>query len=369
MDFLDIEGKTFLVFGVANKKSVAFFVSQILSEAGANVIHSVQSAAHKESISKLFPDADIYICDVEQDNEIAKLAETVSKIYPKIHGIVHSIAFANYEAGLKPFHETRKKDFLQSVEISCFSLISIANAFKDLLDEKASVVTISISATTIAAEPYGWMAPVKAALDSTLCFLAKSFSSFSQVRFNSVKAGLLKTSSSAGIPGYLDYYLFAEQLSLRKKSIETKEVANAVAFLLSDRSSGINAQGIVVDCGMSTNYFDKGLMATIGRNRAIVESRGLRMTGFLAWLTWLFIHIAFLVGFRNRVAVLSQWIWAYVTNRRASRVVFSHPKEQGATVLEPRVSQRPSAAEQATSEIGVPNARPSGSWAWSRSDD
>ena len=260
MDFLDIEGKAFLVFGVANKKSVAFFVSQILSEAGANVIHSVQSAAHKESISKLFPDADIYICDVEQDHEIAKLAEDVSKKYPKIHGIVHSIAFANYEEGLKPFHETRKKDFLQSVEISCFSLISIANAFKNLLDEKASVVTISISATTIAAEPYGWMAPVKAALDSSLCFLAKSFSSFSQVRFNSVKAGLLKTSSSAGIPGYLDYYLYAEQLNLRKKSIETKEVANAVAFLLSDRSSGINAQGIVVDCGMSTNYFDKGLI-------------------------------------------------------------------------------------------------------------
>jgi enoyl-[acyl-carrier protein] reductase I len=260
MDFLDIEGKTFLVFGVANKKSVAFFVSQILSEAGANVIHSVQSAAHKESISKLFPDADIYICDVEQDQEITKLAEAVSKKYPRIHGIVHSIAFANYEAGLKPFHETRKQDFLQSVEISCFSLISIANAFKDLLDEKASVVTISISATTIAAEPYGWMAPVKAALDSTLCFLAKSFSSFSQVRFNSVKAGLLKTSSSAGIPGYLDYYLYAEQLSLRKKSIETKEVANAVAFLLSERSSGINAQGIVVDCGMSTNYYDKGLI-------------------------------------------------------------------------------------------------------------
>jgi enoyl-[acyl-carrier protein] reductase I len=260
MDFLNIEGKTFLVFGVANKKSVAFFVSQILSEAGANVIHSVQSAAHKESISKLFPDADIYICDVEQDHEIVKLAEDVSKKYPKIHGIVHSIAFANYEAGLKPFHETRQKDFLQSVEISCFSLISIANAFKNLLDEKASVVTISISATTIAAEPYGWMAPVKAALDSSLCFLAKSFSSFSQVRFNSVKAGLLKTSSSAGIPGYLDYYLYAEQLNLRKKSIETKEVANAVAFLLSDRSSGINAQGIVVDCGMSTNYFDKGLI-------------------------------------------------------------------------------------------------------------
>ena len=93
------------------------------------------------------------------------------------------------------------------------------------------------------------------------------------------------------------------------------------------------------------------------------------MTGLLAWLTWLFIHIAFLVGFRNRVAVLLQWIWAYVTNRRDSRVVFSHPKEQGPAALEPRVSRRPSATEQATSEIGVPNARPSGAWAWSRSDD
>ena len=260
MDFLDIAGKTFLVFGVANKKSVAFFVSQVLSEAGAKVIHSVQSEAHKESISKLFPGADIYMCNVEREDEITKLAEEVSKKYPKIQGIVHSIAFANYEAGLKPFHQTRKKDFLQSVDISCFSLISIVNAFKDLLDEKASVVTISISATTIAAEPYSWMAPVKAALDSTLCFLAKSFSSFSQVRFNSVKAALLRTSSSAGIPGYLDYYLYAEQLTLRKKAIETIEVANAVAFLLSDRSSGINAQSIIVDCGMSTNYFDKGLI-------------------------------------------------------------------------------------------------------------
>jgi enoyl-[acyl-carrier protein] reductase I len=112
----------------------------------------------------------------------------------------------------------------------------------------------------MAAEPYGWMAPVKAALDSTICFLAKSFSSFSQVRFNSVNASLLKTSASAGIPGYLDYYLFAEQLTLRKKALETKEVANAVAFLLSDRASGINAQGIIVDCGMSVNYFDKNII-------------------------------------------------------------------------------------------------------------
>jgi len=260
MDFLDIAGKTVLVFGVANKKSVAFSVGEVLSEAKAHVIYSVQSAERKESVSKILPGADIFVCDVEREHEIKKLAEDISKRYPKVHGIVHSIAFANYEAGLKPFHETKKKDFLQSIDISCYSLIAIANAFKDLLDEKASVVTISISTTKMAAEPYGFMAPVKAALDSTLCFLAKSFSSFSQIRFNSVNAGLLKTSSSAGIPGYLDYYLFAEQLTLRKKALATKEVANTVVFLLSERSSGINAHGIVVDCGMSVNYFDKDII-------------------------------------------------------------------------------------------------------------
>ena len=260
MGFLDIAGKSFLVFGVANKKSVAFSVGEVLSQAKANVIYSVRSAARKESVAKILPDADIYVCDVEREHEIKKLAEDISKKYPKIHGIVHSIAFANYEEGVKPFHKTRKKDFLQSVDISCYSLIAIANAFKDLLDEKASVVTISISTTKIAAEPYGFMAPVKAALDSTLCFLAKSFSSFSQIRFNSVNAGLLKTSASAGIPGYLDYYLFAEQLTLRKKALTTKEVANTAAFLLSERSSGINAQGIIVDGGMSINYFDKGII-------------------------------------------------------------------------------------------------------------
>jgi enoyl-[acyl-carrier protein] reductase I len=260
MDFLDIADKTFLVFGVANKKSVAFSVGEVLSQAKANVIYSVRTTARKESAAKILPDTNIFVCDVEREQEIKKLAEDVSKKYPKIHGIVHSIAFANYEGGLKPFHETKRKDFLQSIDISCYSLIAIANALKDLLDEKASVVTISISTTKMAAEPYGFMAPVKAALDSTLCFLAKSFSSFSQIRFNSVNAGLLKTSSSAGIPGYLDYYLFAEQLTLRKKALITSEVANTVAFLLSDRSSGINAQGIVVDAGMSINYFDKDII-------------------------------------------------------------------------------------------------------------
>ena len=113
----------------------------------------------------------------------------------------------------------------------------------------------------MAAENYGYMAPVKAALESSICFLAKSFSAFSEVRFNAVCPGLLKTSASAGIPGYIDSYLFAEKATLRKKALKTEEAANVAAFLLSPRSSGINGQCLVVDAGMGMNYFDAEIVA------------------------------------------------------------------------------------------------------------
>lgn len=255
-DFLQLAGKTILITGVANKKSVAYHAHKVLVEAGARVIHMVRSPARKESVSKLLPESDIYICDVEFQDQIDQLARTLKEKNEKIHGLLHSMAFANYEDGWKPFHETKREHFLQAVNISCFSLMALAQAFKELFDPEASVVTIGISNTKMAAENYGYMGPVKAALESTVVFLAKSFSLFSQIRFNSVNPGLLKTSASAGIPGYLDHYLFAEKATLRKKALQTEEVANTIAFLLSPRSSGINAQGIVLDAGMGVNYFD-----------------------------------------------------------------------------------------------------------------
>ena len=118
----------------------------------------------------------------------------------------------------------------------------------------------------MAAENYGYMAPVKAALESSLCFLAKSFSNFSSVRFNAVCPGLLKTSASAGIPGYVDSYLYAEQAILRKKGVQTQEAANTAVFLLSPRSSGITAQCIVVDAGMGINYFDSTIVQQVNNS-------------------------------------------------------------------------------------------------------
>jgi enoyl-[acyl-carrier protein] reductase I len=256
MDFLGLSGKTILVMGVANRKSVAWFSAKTLEEAGAKVVYSVRSQERKETTAKLLKDRDVYVCDVERPEEIEALAEAVHRDHGKIDGIVHSIAFANYSEGFKPFHETKREDYLQATSISSFSLVEVANAFKPYVNERASVVAISISSLTITAENYGYMSPIKAALDSSVRYLAKSFSKDSQVRFNTVNPGTLKTSASAGIPGYLESYLFSEKLTFRKQALTTQEVANAVAFLISDRSSGMNGTSMVLDAGMGINYFD-----------------------------------------------------------------------------------------------------------------
>lgn len=258
MDFLQLAGKPILIFGAANRKSVAWHIDRVLREAGARCVHVVQNETVRQSMAKLLGgDADIFCCDVERAEEIERLRVQLAVRGEKFYGMVHSLAFADYSDGIKPFHETPREAFLQAVNISCYSLVALSNAMKDLLDADASVVTISISTTQMASESYGYMAPIKAALDSSLAFLAKSFSRFSRIRFNAVAPGLLKTSASAGIPGYVDAYLYAEQVIPRKEALKTEEAANVAAFLLSPRSSGINAQKLVVDAGMAINYFDR----------------------------------------------------------------------------------------------------------------
>lgn len=262
MDFLKLSGQTVVIFGVANKKSVAWHIGKTLESHGTKVIYVVRSETRKESTAKLLAERPVYVCDVEFEEQIEAVRDQIAKDHPEpLAGLVHSIAFAAYdERGIIPFHETGKQQMLRTFDISCYSFIAVCNAFKDLLSKEASVVTISISTTTMASENYGFMAPVKAALDSSLAFLAKSFSKFSEVRFNAVAPGLLKTSASAGIPGYVDAYLFAEQVIPRGRAIATQEAADAACFLLSPRSSGINAQRIVIDAGMAINYFDNDII-------------------------------------------------------------------------------------------------------------
>jgi enoyl-[acyl-carrier protein] reductase I len=257
-DFIQVTGKTYLVFGVANRRSVAWFVAKSLEEQGAKVLYSVRSEARKKSLEAQLEGRSVFICDVENEGAVERLASDVAAAgHASLAGIVHSIAFANYSEGFRPFHETKRSDFLQATAVSAFSLVEIARAFQGQLSPHASVVTIGISSLLVTPDNYGYMGPIKAALESTVRFLAKSFSAHSAVRFNAVGAGPLKTSASAGIPGYLESYLFAEKLTFRKKNLETQEVSNVVLFLLSDRSSGINGTSLVVDAGLGSNYFDQ----------------------------------------------------------------------------------------------------------------
>ncbi|MCK5884197.1 MAG: SDR family oxidoreductase [Bacteriovoracaceae bacterium] len=258
MDFLGVVDKTFLITGVANKKSVATFTAKTLIDAGAKIILSVQTEDMVPKVQNIFPDSKIYICNVESQDSITQLGNNIKADGVSLSGYLHSIAFANFAEGVKPFIETNMVDFLQAANISMLSMTTLANAIRDSLEQDASIVTVSISSTR--ATSYGLLGPIKAALDASVGYLAKSFSEFSKVRVNAVCAGPLKTSASAGIPGYINNYLYAEKLTLRKEAIKTQEVADSICFLLSHRSSGINGEKIVVDAGINSNYFDQDIV-------------------------------------------------------------------------------------------------------------
>ncbi len=262
MDYLKLANKQFLVCGLGNRRSVAWAIGQGLEEAGARVIYTVRNDQRRDELEKLLGDRPCLTCDVEYEADIASLGTRIREEFGELDGFVHSIAFANFSAGAAAFHETRREDFLQATQISAFSLVELARSLKPVLNKEASVVAIGISSSVTAAN-YGYMSPIKNALEGCVRFLAKSFSSDTEVRFNSVNAGPLRTKSSAGIPGYLENYLFAEKLTYRKRALTTQEVADTAIFLLSPRSSGINAQGIVVNAGMDWNYFDESVVAEV----------------------------------------------------------------------------------------------------------
>jgi enoyl-[acyl-carrier protein] reductase I len=263
MSFLSLEEKNILVFGVSNKRSVGWAIAKVLMQEGANVYISVRNAIREEEVRKFANPKGFFHCDVESEAQIAELGKTIEKAGLRMDGLVHSIAYANYNQLSSKFYDTKRADYLQASQISAFSLVEICRSLKPSLSPDSSIVTIGISSTEVTAENYGYMAPVKASLNAMVRYLAKSFSSDSEVRCNAVNAGPLKTKASAGIPGYLKNYLYAEKLTYRKRALHVDEVANTVAFLLSARSSGINGQAVVVNAGMDFNYFDQEIVEKV----------------------------------------------------------------------------------------------------------
>ena len=248
------------MLGVSNKRSVGWAIAKLLEAEGANVYLSVRDAEKEQVVRKFAQPKAIFHCDVEDENAILSLGKSIKELGIELHGVVHSIAYANYNLESSKFYDTRREHYMQASQISAFSLVEVCRALKPSLNRHASVVTIGISSTEVTAENYGYMAPIKASLNAMIRYLAKAFSSDSEIRFNAVNAGPLKTKASAGIPGYLKNYLYAEKLTYRKRALDVEEVANTALFLLSPRSSGMNGQGIVVNAGMDFNYFDQEIV-------------------------------------------------------------------------------------------------------------
>src|SRR3954471_15039918 len=132
-DFLQLAGKRVLVMGVANRKSVAWHISRVLIEAGAEVVYAVRNEARRGQVQQLVGDAAVFACDVEFDDQIDRLAHDLSERFDRLDGFVHSIAFADYAGEPRPFHATPKRVFLRAFDISCFSLVAVSNALRDLL--------------------------------------------------------------------------------------------------------------------------------------------------------------------------------------------------------------------------------------------
>ena len=258
MDFLELTGKTILVFGVANRKSVAYAIARTVEDAGAQVVYVVQDDEARQRVGKLVGEREIYVCDVEFEEQIERLRSELAARGGTFHGLVHSIAFADYRGR----HEAVSRDGQEAVPAGHGHLVLLA-------DPPVQRGQGSAGRRRLGGDDFHfdhadgqrelrltWRRSKRPSIRRWRSW-PKSFSRFSRVRFNAVAPGLLKTSASAGIPGYVDSYLYAEQVIPRGQAVQTQEVANVAAFLLSPRSSGITAQSMVIDAGMSINYFDR----------------------------------------------------------------------------------------------------------------
>ena len=226
-------------------------LDELDSDQGAKVLYSVRSEARKKSLETLLAGKPVFLCDVEDEGAAQRLATGIAVAgHAPLHGIVHSIAFANYSEGFKAFHETKRADFLQATAVSSFSLVEIARAFQPHLAPNASVVTIGISSLLVTPDNYGYMGPIKAALESSVRYLAADLGP-KGIRVNGISAGPIKTLAASGIKGFSRMLDYNEKTAPLRRNVTIDEVGNVAAFFFSDLASAITGEVTYVDCGFS----------------------------------------------------------------------------------------------------------------------
>tara|TARA_B100001778_G_scaffold305153_1_gene283610 strand:- start:535 stop:1305 length:771 start_codon:yes stop_codon:yes gene_type:complete len=256
---MNLKNKKALIIGVASGRSIAAAVAKSFSDNGADIALTYQNDKLKsrvEDIAKNLPNAGlIYPCDLSNDEEIKNLKTYIVNKWSNIDIIVHSAAFAPRELLSGDYVDNiTREGFKVAHDISSYSFSALAKEFKDVINEKGSMLTLSYLGAERVIKNYNVMGLAKASLEANVRYMAFSMGN-NDIRVNAISAGPIKTLAAAGISGFNEILNIVNQRSALKRNITAEEVANTAAFLASDNASGITGQTIYVDAGFNQSGF------------------------------------------------------------------------------------------------------------------
>jgi enoyl-[acyl-carrier protein] reductase I len=250
---IDLKGKVAVVFGLANKRSIAWGIAQKLSEAGATLAICYQNERLKRDADDLaasLPDAKTHQCDLSVDSEIDSLFAVLKETYGTLHIIVHAVAFAPADAIKNDFLLTTREDFRIAHDVSVYTLIAVSRAAVPLMTEGGSILTLTYYGSTKVFPNYNVMGVAKAALEAAVRYLAASLGS-KNIRVNAISAGPIKTLAARGIGDFSKILDAVTERAPLHRNVDQLEVGGAALFLSSDLASGITGEITYVDCGFN----------------------------------------------------------------------------------------------------------------------
>ncbi len=252
-----LEGRVAVVFGVANKRSIAWFIAQGLQSAGAKLAVTYQNERLEQEAKDLIlslPGAEAFQCDVSRDEEVAQLFAKLRERYGRLHTLVHSVAFAPADELKNDFVQTTREGFRVAHDVSVYSLIAVSRAALPLMDEGGSIITMTYYGAEKVVPHYNVMGVAKAALECTVRYLAYDLGK-RNIRVNAISAGPIKTLAARGISGLGDMMKSHAERAPLQRNVDVNEVGSTGVFLASDASSGITGEIIYVDCGYNIMGF------------------------------------------------------------------------------------------------------------------
>jgi enoyl-[acyl-carrier protein] reductase I len=254
---IDLAGKTAVVFGLANKRSIAWGIAQKLHEAGATLAICYQNDRMKLEAQSLIDElsgASGFQCDVTNDQEIETLFAALKEKYGKLDILVHAVAFAPAAELRGEFIDTTREGFRIAHDVSVYSLIAVTRAAAPLMSEGGSIMTLTFYAAEKVVPHYNVMAVAKAALESTVRYLAWNLGS-RNIRVNAISAGPIKTLAARGVGDLSDMIKSHSDRAPLHRNVDQIEVGGAALFLASDLSSAITGEIMYVDCGYNIMGF------------------------------------------------------------------------------------------------------------------